>query len=402
MADEAAPPVNLRLVTVILAFACGLTVANLYYAQPLLHLLSHDLHVSQGTASIVVTATQLGYALGLVFVLPLGDLFENRKLVTRTLIATAAALAVAAAAPNFGVFLAISVLVGTTSVVAQILIPLAAHLAPDDQRGRVVGQVMSGLLLGILLARTVASLVAAASGWRTIYAISAVLMILLSFTLHRLLPERRAEHTDGYGSLLASVGRLIVEEPVLRRRALCQALMFGAFSAFWTSITFQLIDVNHQSQTAVGIFALVGAAGAASAPIAGRLADGRHGQLASGVAIALGILGLVVAGVGGHHIVVLAVAAVLLDLAVQGHQVLSQRVIYALREDARARINTVYMGTVFIGGAICSALSGWIYEQSGWVAVSIFGACLPAVALAIWAYGRLVAEWRSPTVAVPS
>ena len=178
-----------------MAVACGLTVANLYYAQPLLSLLSTDLHVSQGTAAIVVTATQLGYALGLAFVVPLGDLFENRRLISRTLIGTALALGIAAAAPNFGVFLAFSVLIGTTSVVAQILVPLAAHLAPDAQRGAVVGKVMSGLLLGILLARTVSSLVAAAWGWRTIYAISAVLMLVLSFTLRRVLPERRPNIT---------------------------------------------------------------------------------------------------------------------------------------------------------------------------------------------------------------
>ncbi len=352
MSSARRAPANLNVITVVLAVACGLTVANLYYAQPLLPLLSRNLDVSAGTASIVVTATQLGYAAGLAFVLPLGDLFENRTLVTRTLIGTGAALAVAAAAPDFGVFLAASVLVGTTSVVAQILIPLAAHLAPDDERGRVVGRVMSGLLLGILLARTVSSLVAAAWGWRTIYAVSAVLMLLLSFTLRRMLPERRAEHTAGYGTLLASVGRLVREEPLLRRLALRQSLMFGAFSAYWTSITFQLVDVNHQSQTAVGIFALVGAAGAAAAPIAGRLADGAYGWLASGIGIVLGIAGLAIAGVGGHSVVVLAVGAVLLDLAVQGHQVLSQREIYALRADARARINTVYMSTVFVGGAI--------------------------------------------------
>jgi predicted MFS family arabinose efflux permease len=390
--SSARPPRSLELLTTMLAVACGLTVANLYYAQPLLHLLSTELQVSQGTASIVVTATQLGYATGLALVVPLGDLFENRKLICRTLVFTALALAVAAAAPNFGVFVAMSVLVGTTSVVAQILVPFAAHLAPDDERGRVVGRVMSGLILGILLARTLASLVAAAWGWRAIYAISAGLMIVLALMLWRLLPERRAEHTAGYGSLLASVVRLAIEEPILRRRALCQALMFGAFSAYWTSITFQLIVVNHQSQVAVGIFALVGAAGAAAAPVAGRLADGAHAQLASGIAIALGSVAMLVAGVGGHDVVLLAVAAVLLDLAVQGHQVLSQREIYGLRADARARINTVYMTSVFIGGAICSAVSGWLYERWGWIAVSTFGGCLPLVAFGVWAYGRVSAR----------
>ena len=186
---------------------------------------------------------------------------------------------------------------------------------------------------------------------------------------------------------------------MLRRRAICQGLEFGAFSAFWTSITYQLIDVNHLSQTEVGIFALVGAAGAAAAPLAGRVADGAHGQLASAVAIALGVVAMVIAGLGANEVIVLAIGAVLLDLSVQGHQVLSQRVIYALRGDARARINTVFMSTVFIGGAISSAIAGWLYQHHGWGGVTAFAACLPAIALVIWAYGRFVAEPREAAAA---
>jgi predicted MFS family arabinose efflux permease len=266
-----APTRSLRLVTSVLAVACGLTVANLYYAQPLLDLIAADLRVGRDDAALVVTLTQLGYAAGLVLLLPLGDLLENRVLASRTLLGTAAALIAAALAPDFGVLLAAAVLIGTASVVAQVLIPFAAHLAPAEQRGRVVGRVMSGLLLGILLARTVASLVAAHAGWRTVYLISGVLMLGLAATLARLLPRRHPGTTTRYRHLMASVVRLARAEPALRRRAACQALLFGAFSAFWTSVAYQLIDAHHLGQTGIGGFALVGAAGAAAAPLAGRL-----------------------------------------------------------------------------------------------------------------------------------
>lgn len=375
---------RLKLITFTLAAACGLAVANIYYAQPLLDLISQSFRVSQGAASVVVTATQFGYALGLVLLLPLGDLFDNRKLTSRVLIGTAVALAVSAIAPDLQLFLVMSVLVGMTSVVAQILVPLAAHLAPAETRGKLVGQVMSGLLLGILLARTVSSLAAAAWGWRSIYFISAVLMVLTSVALARILPTREPDHTASYGKLMGSIVDLVRHEPVLRRRAICQALLFGAFSAFWTAITYELIGAHHLNQAEIAIFALVGAAGAAAAPIAGRLGDRGHGYLGRLIAILCGVAAMVIADLGAGSVILLAVAAVLLDLAVQGHQVLSQRDIYALRADARARINTVFMGTIFIGGALCSAIAGVLHDAYGWTGVTIFAAILPAIAAVIW------------------
>ncbi len=380
---------SLRVITWALAVACGLTVANLYYSQPLLEVIAQSFHVTRGAASVVVTATQLGYAVGLALVLPLGDLLENRTLACRTLVATAVALGVAAFVPDFGWFLAMSVLIGITSVVAQILIPFAAHLAPPEQRGRFVGQVMSGLLLGILLARTLSSLVAAAFGWRTIYVISAVLMLALSAVLMWVLPTRRPEHSGSYFSLLASVGRLVAGQPMLRRRAIVQGLQFAAFSSFWTSIAYQLIGRFGFSQAGVGIFALVGAAGAVAAPLAGRLGDRGLGHPARLGAIVIGILAMVLAGVGSASVVTLAIAAVMLDLAVQGHQVLGQRDIYALSEDSRARINTVYMTTVFVGGAIGSAVSGVLFQRFGWSSVCLFGGVLFVLGAALWWVGHL-------------
>jgi predicted MFS family arabinose efflux permease len=391
-----ATPRSLRVITIVLAVACGATVANLYYAQPLLAEIASTFKVSQGNAALVVTLTQLGYALGMIVLMPLGDLLENRALASRTLLATTIALVVAGLAPGFGIFLAASVLVGITSVVAQILIPFAAHLAPEEQRGRFVGTVMTGLLLGILLARTLSSLVAAAWSWRSIYLISAVLMLAVAVTLVRVLPRHQPDHDVTYPRLMRSIGELVRSEPALRRRAVCQALMFGAFSCFWTSVAFELIRSHGLSQAGIGIFALVGAAGAAAAPIAGRLGDRGHGRIGSGVTLALAIVAMLVAQVGVNSLSVLALAGILLDLAVQGHQVLSQQEIYGLRADARARINTVFMTTIFVGGALASAGSGLLYDAAGWTGVTLLGAALPAVGLVIWAFSTLRA--RRPNV----
>ncbi|HEX5407729.1 MAG TPA: MFS transporter [Pseudonocardiaceae bacterium] len=382
-------PRGLRLVVLTMAVACGLAVANLYYAQPLLALVADSFRVSQGTATIVVTATQFGYAIGLLVLLPLGDLVNNRTLTSRTLIGTAVALAIAALSPAFGLFLAMSVLIGITSVVAQILIPLAAHLAPEHSRGRFVGQMMSGLLLGILLARTVASLVAAEWGWRSIYVVSAVLMVVMSVALARVLPNRPPDHTASYRTLMASVLDLARTQALLRRRAFCQAMLFGAFTSFWTAIAYELIGVHHLNQVAVGIFALVGAAGAAVAPLAGKLADRGHGHYGRLVAIVIGICAMLLACFGAGSVILLGLAGVLLDLSVQGHQVFSQRDIYSLRGDARARINTVFMTTIFVGGAAASAVSGWLHDTFGWTGVCLFGAALLVLAAVVWTVGHL-------------
>jgi predicted MFS family arabinose efflux permease len=386
--SQVLPAGRLRVVTITMAVACGLAVANLYYAQPLLALVADSFHVSRGAATVVVTMTQLGYAVGLLLVLPLGDLLNNRKLTARTLVGTAIALAIAAFSPDFGLFLAVSVLIGVTSVVAQILVPLAAHLAPERDRGKVVGQVMSGLLLGILLARTVSSLVAAAWGWRTIYVISAVLVLGMSVVLARMLPDHKPTHRAGYRQLLGSLIELVRTEPVLRRRSIAQTMFFGAFTAFWTSIAYELIDAHHFNQAEIGLFALVGAAGATVAPIAGRLADRRFGDVGRGVAALLGIAAMLVATFGAGSVILLGVAAVLLDMAAQSHQAFSQRDIYGLRTDARARINSVFVTTMFVGGAAATAISGWLNDVAGWTGVTLFGAGLMVIAGIVWVYGH--------------
>ncbi len=374
---------------VLLAFACGASVANLYYAQPLLDLIGRAFGVSQGTATVIVTTTQIGYAIGLAILLPLGDLLENRGLASRMLLVTAVALVAAAFSPDLWVFLAAAVIIGVTSVVAQILVPLAAHLAPAESRGRYVGQVTSGLLLGIMLARSVSSFAAAAWGWRSIYLISAGLMVATSLALWRLLPRWQPAHQARYSALLGSIVRLARTEPVLVRRALSHALMFGSFTAYWTAVVYELIDHHGLHQAGVAVFALVGAAGAAVAPIAGRIGDRGWSGWARLGALILAVVAMALAGAGASSVIALAIAGVVLDVAVQSHQVFSLRDIYALRPDARARINSVYMTSVFVGGALSSAATGLIHDVWGWTGVTVFAAALPLVAILIWIEDRV-------------
>jgi predicted MFS family arabinose efflux permease len=391
-------PARLGTLTVLLAAACGLAVANIYYAQPVLAALAHTFGVSQGSVTIVVTVSQIGYALGLIFVLPLGDLLQVRRLTPVMLLAAAGALVLCGAAPDVAIFLVGYALVGTFSTVAQILIPFAAHLAPEESRGELVGRVMSGLLLGILLARTVSAEVAALLGWRAIFFISAGFMLVLAVVLYRVLPARAPDHHSGYGSLMRSVGHYAVTLGPLRRRAICQALLFIAFSAYWSTIAYVLIDQHHFSQAGIGLFALVGATGAGIAPFAGWLGDHGYGRWGSGFTLLCGIASMVVAGIGQNSVILLGLGGVLLDIGVQGHQILSQQEIYSLAPEARARINTVYMGTIFIGGAIGSAVAGVLHSDSGFGGVMVFAAAVCCASFLIWAVHTFLVVRRPVSV----
>lgn len=381
----AGPP---RKLIVLLAVACGLTVANLYYAQPLLSELRHDFGISSVTAGSLVTATQLGYALGLLLLVPLGDVIEKRRLATVLLTITIAALVLSGLAPGFPVLLVASLVSGTTLVVTQILVPFAADLAPDESRGRVVGQVMSGLLAGILLSRTFGSMLANVTSWRVVYLTSAVLMTALTLVLRSALPSRvpgGAQAGLTYGGLLRSTVRMMKVHPALRRRALYQAAMFGTFSVFWTTISFVLTSAPFDyAQWQVGLFALAGAGGALVAPFAGRWADRGMVRPMTAVAFAVAAGAMLLAGLGRHNVIVLGAAAVLLDMAVQTTLVLGQQVVYRLDNTARARLNSAFMATFFVGGAIGSQAGSFAYHAGGWTAATVLGAALPALALLGW------------------
>ncbi|MEV5705377.1 MFS transporter [Actinoallomurus sp. NPDC052274] len=385
-APESGPPGWLVL---LLAVSCGLTVANLYYAQPLLAELTGSFHIGGVAAGALITVTQLGYAAGMLFLVPLGDRVENRRLVSTLLGITCAALLVAATAPAFPVLLVASLVSGATSVVVQILIPFAADLAPDATRGRIVGRVVSGLLAGILLSRALSSMLADLAGWRVIYFASAVLMAVLGLVLRTTLPPHPAKTDLSYGRLLRTTVQLVRVHPALRRRALYQAAMFGAFSAFWTTIAFVLTGPPfHYSQLGVGLFALVGAGGALIAPWAGRWADRGLTRPMTAVGLAGAAVSFGVAALGRHNVILLGLAAVLIDMAVQTTLVLGQHTVYALDATARARLNSAYIATFFVGGAAGSQLGSFAYHDWGWGALTAFGAALPVLALLGWCTER--------------
>ncbi|MFF2927079.1 MFS transporter [Streptomyces celluloflavus] len=374
---------------VLLATSCGLTVANLYYAQPLLEMLRRTFQLQDSTAGLLITLTQLGYAAGMVFLVPLGDRIENSRLVSVLLTVTALAMAAGGLAPTFTVLLIAALVAGATSVVAQVLVPYAADLAPDHLRGAVVGKVMSGLLAGILLSRTVGSLLADVAGWRIVYLVSAALMAILALVLRRALPHRAPTSTDSYTALLRSTARLIRVHPQLRRRSFYHACMFAAFSVFWTTISYVLTTAPYNySQLQVGLFAFVGAAGALVAPLAGRLADRGLAHRLTPVTCLLASATLIWAGLTAHQILVLAAAAVLLDCAVQCSLIFGQHTIYQLDADARARITSVYIATFFIGGAIGSQLGTLAYHLGNWHAVTLTAAAFPVIAALAWTTDR--------------
>ena len=368
----------------LLATACGVTVANLYYAQPLLALLRKDFGIGPALAGGLITATQLGYAAGMVLLVPLGDRLENRRLVTTMLAGTTIALVVAGTAPAFGVLVCACLVIGLTAVVAQVLVPYAADLATDETRGRVVGRVVSGLLTGILLSRVLGSLVAEASSWRVVYLASAAMMAVLALVLRTALPPRQPTTAVPYGQLLRSTARLLRDHQVLRRRAAYQASMFGAFSAFWTTIAFLLTSPAYgYSGFGIALFALVGAAGAAVAPLAGRWADSGVARPMTAAALVLAAGAFALAGLGRHHIVLLGLSAVLLDMAVQTTLILGQHRIYQIDPGARARLNSAYIATFFLGGAAGSQVASIAYHAGGWTAVTGLGTTLPLVALVL-------------------
>ena len=372
--------------TTLLAMSCGLIVANLYYAQPLIGPIAADLGLSAQSAGLIVTMTQLGYGAGLLLIVPLGDLVENRRLVVGVTSLGALALLAAAFAAHPLPFLIAGLLIGFGSVAVQILIPYAGHLAPAAIRGRVVGNVTTGLLTGVMLARPASSFIAAASSWHMVYFVSAAAMILLALVLRRMLPQRTPTARLGYGELLASMMHMARTNVVLRRRAFYQASLFGVFSMFWTTAPLLLAGpAFHLTQRGIAMFALAGAAGAIAAPIAGRVADRGWTRPATAAAMLLTAGGFALTRVVDFgstlSMAVLVVAAIAIDFGVQANVVLGYRALFALGAESRSRLNGLYMTTFFLAGAMGSAIGGWAYANGGWTLVSWIGIALPLAAL---------------------
>ncbi|MEI5688459.1 MFS transporter [Sphingomonas kyungheensis] len=372
--------------TAIFAIACGMMVANIYYAQALIGAITPALGLRPSVGGMIVTLTQLGYGAGLFFIVSLADRIENKRLILVLTLGACAGLVGCVLARSATGFLLCSFVTGFCSVGTQIMVPLAAHLAPEERRGQVVGNIMGGLITGIMLARPLANGLAALSGWRTVFGVSAVAMALLALLIARTVPAWRPRPTLGYGALLRSGLSLLVRTPAIRRRTAYQAIMFVVFNLFWTTVPLLLAQRFGFGQEGIALFALAGAGGALAAPIAGRLGD--RGYIRAGTAVALGtaILAFLLAGWAGaaHTLILLGLAAVLLDAATQLNQVLGQRVLFSIAPEARGRINSVYMTIVFVGGASGSMLATLTYSYGGWTMTAAVGAVLTAAAFLLF------------------
>ncbi len=391
-ADAKSPPTLSAAMVAVFAFCVGIVVANVYYAQPIIELIAPSLGLSAGAASFIVSLTQVGYACGLFLLVPLGDLLENKKVILCTVLVTALSLALAATAKSPSVFLAASALIGLTSVSVQMLIPLAAHMTPESTRGRVVGNIMGGLLTGILLSRPLSSVVADVFGWRAIFAAAAVAMLVVAGIVATLIPKRQPQASLHYGQLLVSLVHLFGDTPLLRRRAFYQACLFASFSLFWTAVPIELARVHQFSQLQIALFALIGASGVVSGPLGGRLADAGHSRIGTLVALWVAAIALFATATGlGGSVLALAVCAVVLDFCVQLNMVIGQRNIFHLPAHHRSRLNSLYMTSIFIGGAVGSAIASGLYSVDGWRAVAMAGGVFPLLA----ALTALVWERRS-------
>lgn len=369
----------------LMSVATGLAVASNYYAQPLLDTIARAFNLSASSAGFIVTAAQLGYAAGLLFLVPLGDMFERRMLIVSMTLLAAGGMLITASSQSLTMMIVGTALTGLFSVVAQILVPLAATLASPDKRGKVVGTIMSGLLLGILLARTVAGLLASLGGWRTVYWVASVLMVVMSLALWRGLPKVKQENHLNYPQLLASVFSLFTQDKLLRTRALLGCLTFANFSILWTSMAFLLAAPPfNYSEGVIGLFGLAGAAGALGARPAGGLADKGKSHLTTTAGLVLLLLSWAAIWYGHVSVLALIVGILVLDLTVQGVHITNQTVIYRVKPEARNRLTAGYMTSYFIGGAAGSLISASAWQHAGWSGVCGIGAIVAALNLLVW------------------
>ncbi|WP_414164593.1 MFS transporter [Superficieibacter sp. BNK-5] len=370
---------------VLMSVATGLAVASNYYPQPLLDTIARAFSLTPGQAGFIVTVAQLGYAAGLLFLVPLGDMFERRKLIVSMTLLSAIGLLITASSHSLAVMLLGTALTGLFSVVAQILVPLAATLATPEKRGKVVGTIMSGLLLGILLARTVAGLLADLGGWRTVYWVAAVLMTLMALALWRGLPKIKQENHLNYPQILGSVFTLFLRNKLLRTRAILGCLTFANFSILWTSMAFLLASPPfNYSESLIGLFGLAGAAGALGARPAGGLADKGKAHLTTTVGLLLLLLSWIAIWFGHASVLALIIGILVLDLTVQGVHITNQTVIYRVQPDARNRLTAGYMTSYFIGGAAGSLISAAAWQHAGWAGVCGAGAVIAVLNLLAW------------------
>ena len=372
----------------LFSVTCALAVANVYFAQPLLDSMAQSLGVAPSMIGVVVTATQVGYALGLLFIVPLGDLLNRKALVLTQVLLSALALAAVGAAQQWLTLLGAMILVGLLAVVVQVLVAYAAVLATPSQRGQAVGIVTSGIVLGILLARFASGLIADLAGWRAVYFVSSGLMLTLAAVFCKVLPDAMpALSRYTYPALIRSLFRLFLTEPVLRIRGLLALLIFAAFSVLWTAMVLPLsappLSLSH---TAIGLFGLAGVAGALAARRAGRWVDQGWGQRVTGISLAILTLSWLPIGFAQSSLIALVCGVILLDFAVQAVHVTNQSLVFAARPDAQSRMVGAYMCFYSVGSALGAAAATQVYALWGWTAVSLLGALISATALMLWLF----------------
>jgi predicted MFS family arabinose efflux permease len=387
------PIILTQALVLLMATATGIVVAGNYYAQPLLHTIAAEFVLTQGQAGTVVTTAQLSYGVGLILLVPLADILERRRLIFIMLMLASIGLVISGFAPNLPWLLFGTALTGISSVVAQVLVPFAATLAAPEQRGRVIGILMGGLLLGILLARVVAGGLSTLVDWRFVYWIAALAIFIVAVALTRALPRYRADSNMSYKRLLMSVIILFVEEPILRHRALLGLISFALFSMFWTPLSFLLAQPPYEySDAVIGLFGFAGAAGVMAASWAGRFADAGKGELGTRLGLITLLLSWIPLYYGQVSLIALLAGVILLDLAVQFVHVSNQNVIYALRSEIRNRLNAGYMTCYFIGGALGSWLSVTLYQHFAWTGVCVGAAIIAILGILIGVFGGSAAK----------
>jgi predicted MFS family arabinose efflux permease len=379
-----------RKLVLLLAVVCGVTTANAYYAQPMLGQIASALHASDTGVSLLITAGQVGTAIGLLFLVPAADIVRRRSLLTALFVADTIALAAMAIAPGVGLLTVLSLVVGLAGVAIPIITAYAASLADDSARGRVLGTIMAGVLLGILLSRTVASLIAEFGGWRVVYVLAATAMASVTVAVLKTLPNEPAGLSASYPDQLRAVLTQFRDQPILRSRCLVGASVMATFTGFWTTVAFLLSRPPFSySQLDIGLFALSGVAGALTTSFGGRFIDRYRYWRWQSTGIALVVLGVsfVVLGMGGSSLLLLVIGAIVMDAAIQAIHVTNQSVIYELNQDARSRLASGYMTSFAVGGATGSTVFASAYEAAGWLGACLAGGGFTMLALLVWLTG---------------
>lgn len=368
----------------LMALICAFAVANLYYNQPTLEAIAKSFHVSAAEVGWIPTLTQLGYASGLLLFVPLGDRVEQRRLIVIMLLVTSLTLFAAALSPNLNTLILTSFAIGATTIIAQILIPFATQLAPPSDQGKMIGNLMSALFVGILLARPIGGWIGEQFNWRGIYWMAGSVMVLLAIASTQLLPKYQPKSKLSYGELLRSLWELVESQPTLRKASLIQAMLFGAFSVFWSTLAFLLTRPPYSyGSKAVGLFGLVGIAGILVAPLLGQITDrGTAKTLRSivGMAIFGAIAAYSIFWQWGTHLWGLILGSILLNLSSQGALIANQVKIYSLDPNARSRLNTVFMVATFLGASLGSVVGTYGWNLMQWTGVCIAGLLLLGVA----------------------